>query len=119
MTISYRDLDASSTAFALWFLDQGLRPGERVAILWSNSIEVVQLLFALFNAGLIAVTVNVRLKAVRDRLYPGALRGAALFQRGRSRAAGAASRRPVSHWLRAPSTRRGERQHQTAHDQSG
>jgi long-chain acyl-CoA synthetase len=60
--ISYRELDAASTALALWFLDQGLRPGERVAIHWSNSIEVVQLFFALFKAGLIAVTVNVRLK---------------------------------------------------------
>lgn len=61
-TISYRDLDASSTALAQWFLDQGLRPGERVAIHWCNSIEAVQLLFASFKAGLIAVTVNVRLK---------------------------------------------------------
>ena len=61
-TISYRDLDASSTALALWFLDQGLCPGDRVAIHWFNSIEVVQLFFALFKAGLIAVTVNVRLK---------------------------------------------------------
>lgn len=61
-TISYRELDASSTALAQWFLDQGLRPGERVAIHWSNSVEVVQLLFALFKAGLVAVTVNVRLK---------------------------------------------------------
>jgi long-chain acyl-CoA synthetase len=61
-TISYRDLDGSSTALAQWLLDQGLRSGERVAIHWSNSIEVVQVFFALFKAGLIAVTVNVRLK---------------------------------------------------------
>ena len=60
--MTYRELDESSTLLAQWFLDQGLRPGDRVALHWSNSIEVVQLFFALFRAGLIAVTVNVRLK---------------------------------------------------------
>lgn len=60
--MTYRELDESSTLLAQWFLDQGLRPGDRVALHWSNSIEVVQLFFALFKAGLIAVTVNVRLK---------------------------------------------------------
>src|SRR5580704_16622743 len=61
-TVSYRVLDDSSTALAHWFLDQGLQPGDRVALHWSNSIEVVQLIFALFKAGLIGVTVNTRLK---------------------------------------------------------
>ncbi len=65
--MSYRDLDEATTALAHWFLDQGLRPGDRVALHWSNSIEVVQLFFALFKAGLIAVTVNVRLKAPEIR----------------------------------------------------
>lgn len=61
-TMSYQDLDESSTRLAHWFLDQGLQPGDRVALHWSNSIEVVQLFFALFKAGLVAVAVNVRLK---------------------------------------------------------
>ncbi len=60
--MSYRVLDETSTRLARWFLEQGLRPGERVAVHWSNSFEVVQLYFALFKAGLIAVAVNVRLK---------------------------------------------------------
>lgn len=60
--MTYRELDESSTLLAQWFLDQGLRQGDRVALHWSNSIEVVQLFFALFKAGLTAVTVNVRLK---------------------------------------------------------
>jgi long-chain acyl-CoA synthetase len=58
----YRDLDDSSSRLARWLIDQGLRPGDRVAIHWSNSIEVVQIFFALFKAGLIAVPVNIRLK---------------------------------------------------------
>lgn len=65
--MSYEGLDESTTRLARWFLDQGLRPGDRVALHWSNSIEVVQLFFALFKAGLIAVTVNVRLKSPEIR----------------------------------------------------
>ena len=60
--ISYRALDESTTALARWFLDQGLEPGERVAVHRTNSITTVQLLYGLFKAGLIAVTVNTRLK---------------------------------------------------------
>lgn len=41
----------------------GLKPQDRVIIQWSNSIEAVQLYFAVFKAGLIAVPVNTRLKA--------------------------------------------------------
>lgn len=61
--ISYRELDESSTLLAKWFLDQGFIPGDRVALHWSNSLEVAQLYFALFKAGLIAATINVRLKS--------------------------------------------------------
>lgn len=60
--MSYAALDETSTRLAEWFLAEGLRPGERVAVHWSNSFEVVQIYFALFKAGLIAVAVNVRLK---------------------------------------------------------
>jgi long-chain acyl-CoA synthetase len=60
--MSYHELDQSSTRLAAWFLEQGLRPGDRVAIHWCNSIEVVQLFFAIFKAGLIAVPINLRLK---------------------------------------------------------
>lgn len=60
--MSYEVLDETTTQLAEWFLAQGLRPGDRVALHWSNSLEVVQLFFALFKAGLVAVTVNVRLK---------------------------------------------------------
>jgi|HubBroStandDraft_1064217.scaffolds.fasta_scaffold00898_11 long-chain acyl-CoA synthetase len=62
-TISYRDLDGSSTRLARWLIDQGPQPGDRVAIYWSNSIEAVQILFGIFKAGLIAVPVNLRLKS--------------------------------------------------------
>jgi long-chain acyl-CoA synthetase len=61
-TISYAELDASTDALAGWLLRQGLKPGDRVAIQWPNAIEAVQLYFAIFKAGLIAVPMNLRLK---------------------------------------------------------
>jgi len=61
--MSFGDLDESSTRLARWLTEQGLKPGERVALYWSNSIEAVQILFAIFKAALIAVPVNLRLKS--------------------------------------------------------
>ncbi|HTF72028.1 MAG TPA: AMP-binding protein, partial [Edaphobacter sp.] len=61
--LSYEGLDQSTDALARWLLRAGLEPGDRVAIHWCNSIEVVQLYFACFKAGLIAVPLNNRLKA--------------------------------------------------------
>jgi long-chain acyl-CoA synthetase len=60
--VTYTELDRSSDALARWFLDQGLEPGDRLAIHWCNSIETVNLYFACFKAGVIAVPVNNRLK---------------------------------------------------------
>ena len=61
--ISYGELDRSSSLLAGWLLQQGLRPGERVAIHWRNSIEAAQVFFAAFKAGLILVPVSLLLKA--------------------------------------------------------
>jgi len=60
--ITYAELDASVTCLARHLLDRGLQPGDRVAVHGSNSIETVQLLLAVFRAGLVAVPVNLRLK---------------------------------------------------------
>src|ERR1041385_3862814 len=62
LSITYGELDASGSCLAHYFLDQGLRPSDRVAVHWSNSIETVQLLLAIFRTGLVAVPVNLRLK---------------------------------------------------------
>jgi long-chain acyl-CoA synthetase len=51
-------------------LNQGLEPGGRVAVHWTISVPAVQLLYGLFKAGLVAVTVNTRLKTLRDRIHP-------------------------------------------------
>src|SRR5215470_6824152 len=62
-SISYAELDTSVASLARHLLERGLRPRDRVAIHWSNSIENVQLLLAAFRAGLVAVPINLRLKA--------------------------------------------------------
>jgi long-chain acyl-CoA synthetase len=60
--LSYEQLQRSSESLACWFLDHGYKCGDRIALYWPNSIEMVKLLFACFKAGMIAVPVNVRLK---------------------------------------------------------
>jgi acyl-CoA synthetase (AMP-forming)/AMP-acid ligase II len=62
-SLSYKALDQSATLLAQWFVQSGLRKEDRVAIHWSNSFQTVQLFFACFRAGLIAVPINTRLKA--------------------------------------------------------
>src|SRR5262245_63224760 len=60
--VSYEALDRSTDALARWLLRHGLETGDRVAIHWCNSVEVVNLYFACFKSGRIAVPVNNRLK---------------------------------------------------------
>ena len=60
--VTYCELDEATDALATWLLQQGLQPGDRVAIHWTNSVETVNLYFACFKSGLIAVPVNNRLK---------------------------------------------------------
>jgi long-chain acyl-CoA synthetase len=61
--VSYEALDRSTDFLARWLLRQGLETGDRVAIHWCNSVEIVNLYLACFKSGLIAVPVNNRLKA--------------------------------------------------------
>ena len=62
-SVSYSALDGRASSVGQWLLDQGLRPGDRVAVYWSNSIEAATLFFACWKAGLIPVPINIRLKA--------------------------------------------------------
>ena len=61
-SLSFAELDASTNGLAAWLLGQGLEPGDRIAVQWPNAIEAVQLYFAAFKAGLVAVPINLRLK---------------------------------------------------------
>ncbi len=62
--VTYRELEESTIALAAHLREQGLNPGDRVAIHWSNSIEPVKLFLACFRAGLVAVPINTRLTSL-------------------------------------------------------
>ena len=61
--ITYKDLDKATSSMAQWLLAQGCRPGDRIALYWPNSIELVKLLFACFKARLVALPIYTQLKA--------------------------------------------------------
>lgn len=58
--ISYRELDQRTDRFAYALLDTGLNPGDRVALLLPNGLDMAEAYFALAKAGLIAVPLNLR-----------------------------------------------------------
>jgi len=56
--ISYRELEALSTAFAAALLGLGVRPGDRIALLLPNSPQMLVSLFGAWKAGGIVVPLN-------------------------------------------------------------
>lgn len=59
--ISYADLDMQANRMANYLISQGLQPGDRCAMMFGNSIELVATLFAIHRAGLIWVPINLML----------------------------------------------------------
>ena len=62
-SVSYGQLDATTPPLAQALLAHGCQPRDRIALHWPNSIEMATLLFACFKSGLIAVPINLFLKA--------------------------------------------------------
>jgi long-chain acyl-CoA synthetase len=61
-TKTYAEFDRDVESVARWLLRQGLEPGDRVAVHWTNSIPAATLMLGCLRLGMIAVPVNVRLK---------------------------------------------------------
>lgn len=61
--VTYQALDQTVTRVAQWLLQEGLKPGDRVGILWYNEITAVTLFLACWRAGMIALPVISRMKA--------------------------------------------------------
>ena len=59
--LTYREALAEVHRLANAFVDEGHRPGERVAVLAKNSIEYALVYFAASKAGVVPVPVNYRL----------------------------------------------------------
>lgn len=75
LACSYAELSRMSRDLAAGFLDDGLREGDRVAILLPNSIEFVAAFFGAVTAGAVAAPLDIYLKrdvllAVLDTIRP-------------------------------------------------
>jgi long-chain acyl-CoA synthetase len=59
-TYTYADLSRLTQSFAASLLQQGINPGDRVAFLLPNCLEIVLCYYACFNIGAVAVPLNIR-----------------------------------------------------------
>ena len=59
--INYRDLNDKASRLAAALLKNGVQPGDRIAILWENSIEYVIAYYAILKAGGITVALNTEI----------------------------------------------------------
>lgn len=57
--VTYGELDAAADAGAAGLRELGLAPGDRVALLATNSSDAVTALYAIWRAGLVAVPLNL------------------------------------------------------------
>lgn len=65
--LSFIDLDDRSTRIASALISRGIRPGDRVAIMSENSVEVIEAFFGIVKAGAVAVMMNFRYGALELR----------------------------------------------------
>ena len=103
-SLSWRQLEEESARLAGGYRGLGLEPGDRVASLMPNRIDLVVHYLACFKAGLVATPLNYRYTAPRDR--PRA-RGQRRPRPARPRRAGRGRRAPASwpaasSWGRSP-----------------
>lgn len=59
--ISYRQFDAYANRVAHWALDQGLKPGDTVALFMNNRWEYIAIWFGLSKAGIVISLINNQL----------------------------------------------------------
>lgn len=59
--ISHAELDQRASRAAGWLVRTGVRPADRVALLWENDLRYVEAFLGIMRAGGVAVPLNVRL----------------------------------------------------------
>ena len=60
-SLTYAGLEALANRFALWALDLGLRPGDRVALFLPNRIEYLPAWYGLSKVGVVSALINNQL----------------------------------------------------------
>lgn len=58
--LTFGDLDLKSSAFAAYLREQGMGPGDRVAVMMRNSIRTICVIFGLAKAGIVWVPINAQ-----------------------------------------------------------
>src|SRR5579884_2306412 len=61
LTLTYQELDDRCNRVARGLIDRGIKPGDRVALLWSNDIRYMESMFGVMRAGAVAVPLNIKL----------------------------------------------------------
>jgi acyl-CoA synthetase (AMP-forming)/AMP-acid ligase II len=61
LTLTYRELDERCNRVARGLIDRGIRPGERVALLWPNDVRYMESMLGTMRAGAVAVPLNTKL----------------------------------------------------------
>ena len=54
-SISYKNLLLASDQIALGFINDGLKPGDRVVFQWPNDLDFAKIFFAILRAGLVPI----------------------------------------------------------------
>jgi len=62
---SYADGDIITRRIAAGLIELGIKPGDRVALLFTNCLELVFGFFACFSIGAVAVPINTRFQAAK------------------------------------------------------
>jgi long-chain acyl-CoA synthetase len=58
--ISHAELDERASRVAGWLVHAGVKPADRVALLWENDLRYVEAFLGIIRAGAVAVPLNVR-----------------------------------------------------------
>jgi long-chain acyl-CoA synthetase len=61
LTLTYRRLDDRCNRVARGLIDRGVKPGQRVALMWPNDVRYVESMLGTMRAGAVAVPINVKL----------------------------------------------------------
>lgn len=61
LTLTYEDLDTRCNRVARGLIDRGIRPGERVALMWPNDVRYMEAMLGTIRAGAVAVPLNIKL----------------------------------------------------------
>ncbi|MDD2583255.1 MAG: class I adenylate-forming enzyme family protein, partial [Desulfuromonadaceae bacterium] len=80
---TYAELNAMANNLAGWLLDQGLKSGDRVALLLNNSVEYVVSYYGILKAGGVAAPLGSDLKPDRLRILMQKLQATALITSAR------------------------------------